>query len=361
MEANKWVQFWLAIGLLMLIVQIMVGGITRLTGSGLSITEWDIVTGTIPPVTEKKWEEEFNLYKQTPQYREINEGMEMGSIFTSGSFKFIYFWEWIHRFWARIMGFVFLFPLVFFLVKGWIKGPLLKNLSVVFILAALAASFGWIMVASGLVERPWVNAYKLSLHLCIAFSVFGVLWWTFLGVKFSNKNILPDFRNRGLWKTGLFFTLILCIQIFFGGIMSGMKAGVIFPTWPDMNGTIIPQIIFNIDEWNVDNFNYYDQNEFMPALIHVIHRFTAYLLFLFGLFYAWSVWRSHPNRIILIGSRLLVIMLISQVLLGILTVINCQGTIPVFYGVAHQLMALFLFSGALYLIFLFRLELSDNT
>jgi cytochrome c oxidase assembly protein subunit 15 len=128
METHKIVKIWLFAGLVMLFVQVIVGGITRLTGSGLSITKWDIVTGTLPPTSEKSWEEAFNLYKATPQYKEINEGMEMGSVFDSGSFKFIYFWEWIHRLWARMMGFVFVFPLIFFMIKGWIKKPLLLRL-----------------------------------------------------------------------------------------------------------------------------------------------------------------------------------------------------------------------------------------
>jgi cytochrome c oxidase assembly protein subunit 15 len=356
MQANKWVQLWLAIGLFMLIVQVMVGGITRLTGSGLSITEWDIVTGSIPPVSEQKWIEEFDLYKETPQYREINEGMVMGSIFQSGTFKFIYFWEWVHRFWARIMGFVFIIPLGFFLFKKWIHPPLLRKLGVVFLLAALAASFGWIMVASGLVERPWVNAYKLSFHLCIAFSVFGYLWWTYLGVKFSDKDLVKNNGLSNLYKLGLIFTVLLGIQIFIGGIMSGMKAGVVYPTWPDMNGQFIPQIIFNTAEWNVENFNYYDRNEFMPALIHVLHRTGAYILSVIGLWYFYQIRKTIMSKIVLRGNNLLIILLITQVVLGILTVINCQGYIPVLYGVAHQMTALFLFSAALYLNFIMRFE-----
>lgn len=340
----------------MLIVQVIVGGITRLTGSGLSITEWDIITGTLPPMSSEHWEDEFELYKDTPQYREINEGMEMGTIFTSGSFKFIYFWEWIHRFWARIMGFVFIIPLGFFLYKKWISPPLLKKLIVVFLLAGLAASFGWIMVASGLVERPWVNAYKLSLHLCIAFSVFGYLWWTYLGVKFYDNQKDSGYKQKVSWKLGVIFTILLCLQIFFGGVMSGMKAGVVFPTWPDMNGELIPLIIFNISEWNVENFNYYDQNEFMPALIHVIHRTMAYILVLFGVYYLYISWIVSRSLIIKRGFVVLIILLITQTSLGIMTVINSKGSIPVLYGVAHQLTALFLLAAALFINYIHRLD-----
>ena len=338
----------------MLFVQVIVGGITRITGSGLSITKWEIVTGTLPPLSEKAWEEEFDLYKETPQYREINEGMEMGSIFTSGTFKFIYFWEWIHRLWARTMGFVFLFPLVFFLYRRWIRRPLLKRLGVVFLLAGLAASFGWIMVASGLIERPWVNAYKLSLHLCIAFAVYAYLLWTYFLTKYPVSIKSNHHKWNKLKKLSLIFTIILWIQIFFGGIMSGMKAGVIFPTWPDMNGEFIPQVVFNIEEWNVHNFNYYDRNIFMPALIHLVHRSLAYLLFIVGIYMVYDILKSIQSTVIKRGSIVLGIVLITQVLLGILTVINCQGSIPLFYGVMHQGVALVLLTASLYLNFRFH-------
>ena len=155
-------KIWLLTGVFMLFVQIIVGGITRLTGSGLSITKWEIITGTIPPLNAVQWDAAFDLYQATPQYQKINQGMSLAE------FKFIYFWEYIHRLWARAMGFVFLIPFIYFAIKGWIDRKLMKNLGIVVLLAALAASFGWIMVNSGLKDRPWVNAYKLAVHLGIA-------------------------------------------------------------------------------------------------------------------------------------------------------------------------------------------------
>ena len=354
METHNTVKIWLFAGLIMLFVQVIVGGITRLTGSGLSITKWEIVTGTLPPMSEKAWQEEFELYKDTPQYKEINEGMEMGSVFESGTFKFIYFWEWVHRLWARLMGFVFIFPLIFFLSRNWIKKPLLLRLFAVFLLAGLAASFGWIMVASGLIERPWVNAYKLSFHLCIAFAVYAYLLWTFFHTiipekSLNNRDEISKFRSFGIA-----FTVLLCVQIFFGGIMSGMKAGVIFPTWPDMNGELIPQIVFNTSEWNVYNFNYYDRNLFMPALIHFIHRGLAYILFVLGIYFSYRIIKSNPIDPVKKGAIVLIALLIIQVVIGIVTVINCQGSIPVFYGVLHQAFALCLLTGSLYMNYRFK-------
>ena len=335
-------KVWLYIGLFMLLVQVVVGGITRLTGSGLSITKWEIVTGTLPPSNDSDWNVEFDLYKETPQYREINEGMSLSD------FKFIYFWEYIHRFWARTMGFVFLIPFIFFWIRGYIDKTLARGLGSVVLLAALAASFGWIMVASGLIERPWVNAYKLAIHLSIAFCVYAALLWTFL-MAFHIR--IGSIYAKYL-KMIKVFMVLLAVQIFAGGVMSGMKAGVIYPTWPDMNGELIPHVIFNTNEYTVENFNYYDRNMLLPALVHIVHRTIAYIVFFLGLYIGIKLIRESKNTVIERASWLLVIMLIIQVLLGIWTVISCYGNIPVLQGVLHQAGALFLLTAALYLFYL---------
>ena len=171
-QINKVIKIWLSIGIIMVFMQVVFGGITRLTGSGLSITKWEIIIGTVPPLNAAQWEEAFDLYKETPQYQKINQGMEMKQ------FKFIYFWEFFHRLWARTMGFVFLFPFLYFLFTGKLSKVLIKDLEIVILLAVVVASIGWIMVASGLINRPWVNAYKLTMHLCLALLLFGYLLWT---------------------------------------------------------------------------------------------------------------------------------------------------------------------------------------
>lgn len=338
----KSLKLWLFIGLVMLFVQVIVGGVTRITGSGLSITKWEIVTGTIPPLNKADWDKEFNLYKDTPQYQEINEGMSLSD------FKFIYFWEYIHRFWARIMGFVFLFPFLYFWYKGYLDKQLLRRLGIVIVLAGLAASLGWIMVASGLIERPWVNAYKLALHLSIAFAVYGFLFWTYCHTRFYQVSGVIATKKK--WF--ICFFVLLMIQIFAGGVMSGMKAGVIYPTWPDIGGSIIPQIIFNSSEYTVDNFNYYDRNELLPALVHVIHRFIAYLVFLLGLYISYRWYRSSSNSRLRRASVLLTTMLVLQILLGIWTVISCVGRISLLQGVLHQAGALLLLSVVIYAYYL---------
>lgn len=330
---------WLIVGLVMVFGQVVIGGITRLTGSGLSITKWEIVTGTLPPFSEQSWNEAFDLYKATPQYQKINEGMSLSE------FKFIYFWEYFHRLWARLMGLVFAIPFVIFWRKGWVDRVLMRRLGVVILLAALAASFGWIMVASGLLNRPWVNAYKLTLHLSIGLTLYSYLLWTTLHVFYPNQVM---FRNTNVRKWAIIMTSVLGVQIVLGGIMSGMKAGLFFPTWPDMNGEFVPALLFDNAQWNVDNFVHYDSAPFMAALIQVAHRITAYVLTIIVLIYFFKAKKLAENRVFKTWLHLLVSLLIIQVLLGILTVINCVGFVPVGLGVLHQAGALFLLTAALF-------------
>lgn len=341
------VKIWLLMGLVMLVIQVVVGGITRLTGSGLSITEWDIVSGTLPPMTDSSWEQEFDLYKDSPQYREINAGMEMGSVFESGTFKFIYFWEWVHRLWARMMGLVFLFPFIFFWVRGYFDRMLKSRLLCVFALAGLAASFGWIMVASGLVERPWVNAYKLAVHLGIAFATYGVLLWTYYNTIAKKDSVGQFGLSLRFRKLAMWFTMLVCCQIFLGGIMSGMKAAVAFPTWPDMNGAVLPVALLDREAWSWQNVNYYDQSLFMPALIQFLHRSLAYAVVFYAAVMVARMWNCSAVGVRK-GLYVLGGLVIVQVSLGILTVINSQSSVPVGYGVWHQFTALMLLTSALW-------------
>jgi heme a synthase len=338
---NNWVKTWLVTGLVMIFVQVVVGGITRLTGSGLSITKWDIVTGALPPLTEAAWSEAFALYKGTPQYAKINEGMVLSD------FKFIFFWEYIHRLWARWMGLVFLIPFLIFWRKGWISPVLMKRLGIVVVLAILAASFGWIMVASGLIDRPWVSAYKLTLHLSIAFAVFSALLWGTLDVLQPNRKVI---NNASVRKLGTFVTLVAVVQIMLGGVMSGMKAGLFYPTFPLMNGSYVPNIVFHISEWNWSNFENYDKNAFMPALIQTFHRNMAYLLTILSTFYFFkSKIVAHESEVFNTARYAMLVTLATQVLLGIVTVMNCVGKIPVGWGVLHQGTALILLTVLIFL------------
>ncbi len=332
------VKVWLAIGLFMVFIQIFLGGVTRLTGSGLSITKWDIVTGTIPPLDEVQWNETFDLYKKTPQYKKINNGMSLAD------FKFIFFWEYTHRLWGRLMGFVFLIPFIVFKGKGLIDPPLAKRLIIVVLMAAIVASLGWIMVASGLTRRPWVNAYKLAIHLSAALILFSYLFWTFLKVSLPHKRVINNHRLKS-WIT-LFFVLLIT-QLFLGGMMSGMKAGVYFPTWPDMNGSFIPDIIKNGEQWTTQNFIFYDQTPFMSGLVQFLHRFTAYSLIITGLYLFLMAKKITVSLFFSRSNWLFISAILIQVILGILTVIHSKGAIPLWLGVFHQAGALLLLTSFL--------------
>ena len=343
------VRAWLIAGLVLIFVQVVVGGITRLTGSGLSITKWEIVTGTLPPLSEAAWTSEFELYKDTPQYEKINEGMSMSD------FKFIYFWEYFHRLWARMMGLAFVIPLAYFVLRGYIDRRLGKRLALVFAAAALTASFGWIMVASGLIERPLVNAYKLSVHLAIAFATFGILLWTTLwtfDVRLSAKPAAP------VRRTVYALAGVLAVQILLGGMMSGMKAALAYPTWPDLNGAAVPGVLLDAGAWTLDNVVHYDRHPFMSALVQLLHRTAGYavaavvtVLLWRGLSAAGRRWRG---ALLLTGG-----LTALQVLLGIVTVVLSEAVIPVSWGVLHQAGALLLLSAVLYDLWLVRAEAGD--
>lgn len=335
------------LGVFMVFMQVVIGGITRLTGSGLSITKWEIVTGTLPPMSDEGWEHEFDLYKATPQYQKINDGMTMSE------FKFIYFWEYFHRLWARSMGFIFAIPFFIFLAKGWIDKKLRNQLIIVVLLAAMVASLGWIMVASGLIDRPWVNAYKLTLHLSAALVCFGYLLWTTFGVLGFEKNII---RNNQLKTHTIWLFVLVGLQIVLGGIMSGMKAGLTYPTWPLIDGGMFPGVLFDGANWTWTNFENYDSHPFMAALVQTLHRSVAYILTAVG------VWYFIKNIKLDVGSLykktlwFWLAVLSLQVILGILTLINCVGVIPVGLGVMHQAGALFVLSAILFLNFQVRRE-----
>ncbi len=338
---SRAVVIWLIIGLVMVFFQIVIGGVTRLTGSGLSITKWEIVTGVLPPLSESSWIKEFEKYKNTPQYKKINTGMELGSIFRAGSFKFIYFWEYLHRLWARTMGFVFLLPFLFFYWKKKIPDSLLKGLGYVVLLASLAAMFGWIMVASGLVHRPWVNAYKLAIHLCIGISVFIALWWAFLKYIYNNKR--PKEINAVKYLQIMFALLI--VQIFFGGVMSGTKAALFINTWPDLNGEYLPGILMEGQNWTIQNFDNYEQSGFLVTLVQFLHRGSAYLIFVltFFIFFHFKYWKRKSQ--VSLSFILFLSLIIIQVMLGVITLKFSTGIIPVYWGVLHQGFAVFVLAG----------------
>jgi len=338
---SKAVKVWLVIGCVLLFFQIIIGGITRITGSGLSITKWEIVTGTFPPTSVAAWNEAFDLYKETPQYKKINAGMSMSE------FKFIYFWEYFHRLWARMMGFIFLFPFIFFLIRKHFNGKILRYLGLVILFAVMAAAMGWIMVASGLLDRPWVNAYKLALHLSVALVCFSMLiWTTCYAFNPEGKTYLDLYKKRRVLRS---FLALLAFQLFVGGVMSGMKAGLLYPTWPDMNGEMVPAVLWKTELWNVESFNLYEKYPLLPTLVQTVHRIVAYTLFIWGIAIFIGLNKMKELKELVTINYTFISLLVTQVILGIITVINCKGKIPLFYGVMHQAVAILLLAAVIYL------------
>ena len=326
MNYHRPVYIWLAIGLAMVFVQVVVGGITRLTDSGLSITDWSVIQGVIPPMNAEEWNEAFRLYQEhaTKQFLTLHADMDLGE------FKWIYFWEYVHRLWARLMGIVFIIPLVFFMLKKWIDKALGLRLMLIFGLAAAAGVFGWIMVASGLNDdtRTWVSAYKLITHLGIAMTLFTLIYWTMC--YYQNR---VDSRVGSLWNNerrlwvGLLFT-----QILLGGLMAGMRAGLLFPFYPLVQNMDIVQSALS-GPVDLESVSDYESYVGVKAWVQIMHRLGALFVvgFLIGL-----IRKDRMNK----ALRYLFVAVLVQYVLGVLTVIKSVGSIPVTWGAIHQAAAL---------------------
>ena len=341
--ARKIIGAWLIAGCCMVFLQVIIGGVTRLTGSGLSITKWDIVMGAIPPLSETKWQEEFGKYKETPQYRQINQDM------TLSEFKFIYFWEFFHRFNARLLGIVFLTGLFYFMYKKWIDRDLFIKLSMLFVLGALIGTLGWIMVASGLINKPYVSPLKLSIHLFFALIILSYLVWLTLYVIRGGKKVQIYAPKQK--KIALVVLLLLFVQLFLGGILSGMKAGLAYPTWPTMNGEWIPSALL-IQPVRWEGILYYDASAFWEAsLIQLAHRCTAYLLVIAIIYFFFQLRNISRDRIFNTGVLLFPIVVLLQATLGIITVLHCIGHVPVLWGVLHQAGAMFLLANTTFIYY----------
>ncbi len=340
---HRAVKIWLIVGLIMVVGQIVIGGITRLTESGLSITEWKPLSGAMPPLNAADWQEEYEKYAASPQFEKVFADISMAD------FKFIYFWEWFHRQWARIMGLVFIVGFLIFWRKGWLGGRLMRRLGITVLLAALAASFGWIMVASGLHDRPWVNAYKLTMHLSLGITLFCYLLWTTLKVLYPLERSYPQLGvNKWRWP----LNIVLGLQLILGGIMSGARTAIVYPEWPLMKGEFLPSVITDLKMWTVDNFVNYEQSVFQPALIQFLHRITAYLLIVIVIGYLFKTFSKPQKGLLVKTNALLVTLLITQALLGIATVMNSVGQVPVGLGVAHQFGAIALVGAVVFINYL---------
>ncbi|TXF90629.1 heme A synthase [Neolewinella aurantiaca] len=342
---HRAVKIWLIVGLVMVVGQIVIGGITRLTESGLSITEWKPLSGAMPPLNAADWQTEYEKYAASPQFEKVFADISMED------FKFIYFWEWFHRQWARIMGLVFIVGFLVFWRKGWLRGRLMRRLGITVLLAALAASFGWIMVASGLHDRPWVNAYKLTIHLSLGIVLFSYLLWTTLKVLYPIRQGYPQ---NGVEKWLKALNVVVILQLILGGIMSGARTAIVYPEWPLMAGEFLPSVITDSSMWNVDNFVDYEGSRFLPALIQFLHRTTAYILIIIVLVYFFKAFSRLKSAMLVKTNALLVTLLITQASIGVATVMASIGQVPVGLGVAHQFGAIVLVGVLVFLNYLFH-------
>lgn len=337
---NRWIYIWLITGLIMIIFQIVLGGITRLTGSGLSITRWDIITGMIFPYTDKMWQEHFELYQETPQYLKINNGLSLDD------FKYIFFWEYFHRLWARIMGLVFIIPFFYFLIKRKLTKNMIINLVTLCLLAFIVASLGWIMVKSGLLERPWVNAYKLSIHLLFAVILLSFLIYIIFNFRKGSYEHIRKIPKLYYFISGVLLVLVF-FQLFLGGVVAGMRASMVAPTWPDINGEWIPTGMLTFFEWNYDLLNHYEDNPIIAITFQFFHRLIGYIIFIFLLFILIKVYRSR-DILLFRNFSILFIGIVFQILLGILTLFYSVGSIPVHLGAGHQFFGICIYSYSFY-------------
>ena len=317
LASDRWyVRAWLYIICLLILAIVVVGGATRLTDSGLSITEWKPIHGVIPPLSVADWQEEFEKYRQIPEYQQINNGMSLDE------FKFIYWWEWAHRFLGRFIGFAFALPLAFFWLRGMVEDRLKPRLLALLALGGLQGFVGWWMVTSGLVERTDVSQYRLAVHLTLACIIFAYAMWVARGLAPHSA----DPPSQQLRRLGGFTVAFVLLQIFLGGLVAGLDAGLAFNDWPAMDGAIIPGgLLVQQPAW----VNFFEN----PKTVQFVHRVSGYLLLAFVLA-QWVITmlskaqRQHKARVLLLFA-----LVIIQAAIGIATLVL---QVPLGWALLHQ-------------------------
>lgn len=314
-HSNKALIYWLVALIVTVFTMIVVGGITRLTESGLSMVEWRPLLGTLPPMTDAEWQRVFTMYKEFPQYQLVNRGMSLEE------FQYIFYWEYGHRVLGRLIGVMFALPFFFFLVRGMIPDNLKLKLWIALGLGGAQGLMGWYMVKSGLVSEPLVSHYRLAAHLSLALIIFAYLTWLLLGLLGTQKFVVSG-RFRTLLNG---FTVILILQILYGAFVAGNRAGYGYNTYPLMNGELIPEIAFSlVPMWH----NLLDNN----AMLQFIHRWLGALVLLGAGLLAWQAATAESQRI-KVSSMMLLGAVVAQFILGVLTLIH---VVPVSLGSIHQ-------------------------
>lgn len=344
-RSNKQVATWLLIGVGMTIIQIALGGITRLTGSGLSITQWEVITGTLPPLNEAAWLTEFDKYKQTPQFQLLNFEFQLDD------FKFIFFWEWFHRLWARLIGLVFAFGFVWFIFKKAFKKEMVGSLLVLFFLGALQGLVGWIMVASGLTgDAVYVKPTRLALHFILALGLLSYTYWFALKLLVPSNQLV---ESKPIRKQNLLLIGLLILQLIYGALMAGHKAANVAATWPTINGAWVPDHLFSHQPFLL---NFIDNT----TLIHFIHRGLAYLILLLMILWSIQLFKAANTPTLQRAAKFPLIFTLLQVVLGIASVLTSSTIVPGIWGSfewmaqLHQLTGMLLLLSLVTILFLVR-------
>ena len=328
-KIDIYLNYWLITMFILVSSIIIVGGLTRLTDSGLSITQWEIISGFLPPLTNSDWDRYFALYKKIPEYKFQNFNMNLDE------FKIIFWWEWAHRFLGRLIGLCFLIPLIYFAFKKGVKKT--KSLIIIFILICFQGFLGWFMVKSGLINRVDVSHFRLSMHLTTAFIILSLILWQIL--KFKKTKVNENHYIK--WNLPSVFLFLIFLQIIFGAFVSGMDAGKIYNTWPLMGNNYFP------DDNNFLNlFNIMALSE--PSLVQFVHRNLAYIILFNFLLILYFVINEKLSKFYYI-LKLLGLILFAQIILGILTVLNGA---QMFLASMHQISSIILISFSIYLLFL---------
>ena len=325
---NQQLKIWLFVLLSMIILIILIGGLTRLTDSGLSITTWELFVGFLPPLTNDKWKDYFDLYKTIPEYSEQNSNM------TLSEFKVIFWWEWGHRQLGRLIGLTVLLPLIYFTLKNglWV----IKKYGIIFLLVCLQGFFGWYMVSSGLVDRIDVSHYRLSIHLVTAFLILSIIFWKLLRLTQIKINIISfDLR---LFK---FFFILLFIQLIIGAFVSGMDAGKLYNTWPLMGSSYFPDDSKFIEFLNI---NFFDN----PSIVQFVHRNLAYLIVIIYIYLLILVFRD-TNKIFRKPIIIIGISIFLQVILGVVTLLS---GVKIIYASLHQINSILIILSSLYFLYI---------
>ncbi|RJL05973.1 heme A synthase [Paracoccus aestuarii] len=328
--ARRAIRAWLAVLFLLVLAMIVVGGATRLTGSGLSITEWRPVTGAIPPMNAADWDREFDLYRQIPQYQELNRGMSLSE------FQFIYWWEWGHRLLGRVVGLVWALGFVFFWATSRIPAGWTPRLLGLGALGGLQGAIGWWMVSSGLNEGMLrVASYRLATHLGIAFLILGLITWYVLQLSRSEAELMRSRRagEAKLFRMSTGLMHLTFVQILLGALVAGIDAGRTYTGWPTMGGEWIPAAIW---DGTLGWRNFFEN----PALVQCIHRMTGYLLAIFAVV-VWLRARRSPHPVTRGAFGVMIVAMAAQIGLGILNVIHAS---PLHLALAHQFGAVVLFA-----------------